>query len=70
LALTLGSLGGVYIGGGIVPRLGAAFDGAVFRHSFESKGRYRNLLSTLPVWVITASTPALVGASCALDTLP
>ena len=70
LALTLGSLGGVYIGGGIVPRLGAAFDGAVFRRSFESKGRYRPLLSTLPVWVITASAPALVGASCALDTLP
>lgn len=70
LALTLGSLGGVYIGGGVVPRLGAAFDAAVFRQSFESKGRYRSLLSTLPVWVITASTPALVGASRALDTLP
>ena len=70
LALTLGSLGGVYIGGGIVPRLGATFDAAVFRNSFESKGRYRHLLSTLPVWVITASAPALVGASCALDTLP
>ncbi len=70
LALTLGSMGGVYIGGGIVPRLGAAFDAAVFRQSFESKGRYRALLSTLPVWVITASTPALVGASRALDALP
>ena len=70
LALTLGSMGGVYIGGGIVPRLGAAFDAAVFRQSFESKGRYRTLLSTLPVWVITASTPALVGANRALDTLP
>ncbi len=70
LALTLGSLGGVYIGGGVVPRLGAAFDAAVFRRSFENKGRYQSLLSTLPVWVITASTPALVGAGRALDTLP
>jgi len=70
LALTLGSLGGVYIGGGVVPRLGAAFDAAVFRQSFENKGRYQPLLSTLPVWVITASTPALVGAGRALDTLP
>jgi glucokinase len=70
LALTLGSLGGVYIGGGIVPRLGSAFDADVFRQSFESKGRYRALLSTLPVWVITASTPALVGASRALDSMP
>ena len=70
LALTLGAMGGIYIGGGIVPRLGAAFDAAVFRRSFENKGRYQPLLSTLPVWVITASTPALVGASCALDLLP
>jgi glucokinase len=70
LALTLGSLGGVYIGGGIVPRLGAAFDDALFRQSFESKGRYRSLLSTVPVSVITASTPALTGAGRALDTMP
>ena len=70
LALTLGSLGGVYIGGGVVPRLGAAFDAMVFRECFESKGRYRQMLSTVPVWVITASTPALVGVSRALDTLP
>jgi glucokinase len=70
LALTLGSLGGVYIGGGVVPRLGSAFDSAVFRQCFENKGRYRQWLSTLPVWVITASTPALIGASRALDALP
>ena len=70
LALTLGSLGGVYIGGGVVPRLGAAFDAALFRQCFEDKGRYRPLLSTMPVWVITAATPALVGAGRALDTLP
>ena len=69
LALTLGALGGVYIGGGIVPRLGAAFDEALFRQSFEDKGRYRQMLVDIPVWVITASTPALVGASCALDSV-
>lgn len=67
LALTLGSLGGVYIGGGVVPRLGAAFDVEVFRQCFEDKGRYREWLAALPVWVITASTPALIGASRALD---
>ena len=70
LALTLGSLGGLYIGGGIVPRLGAAFDDALFRQQFEAKGRYQALLQTVPVWLITASTPALVGASRALDVLP
>ncbi len=70
LALTLGSRGGVYIGGGIVPRLGANFDDLLFRECFEDKGRYRNMLAETPVWVITASTPALTGASHALDTLP
>ncbi|MEI8158296.1 MAG: glucokinase [Burkholderiales bacterium] len=70
LALTLGSMGGVYIGGGVVSRLGTAFDATVFRECFENKGRYRQMLSTLPVWVITAPTPALVGVSRALDTLP
>jgi glucokinase len=70
LALTLGAQGGVYIGGGIVPRLGATFDDILFRQSFEDKGRYRAMLSAMPVWVITASAPALLGASRALDTLP
>jgi glucokinase len=70
LALTLGSKGGVYIGGGIVPRLGTTFDDVLFRESFEDKGRYRSMLSEMPIWVITAQTPALMGASRALDTLP
>ena len=67
LALTLGALGGVYVGGGIVPKLGHAFDEALFRRRFEAKGRYRDYLSEIPVWVITAQTPALLGASYALD---
>lgn len=70
LTLTLGAWGGLYIGGGIVPRLGPAFDEALFRQFFEAKGRYQGLLQSVPVWVITASTPALVGASRALDVLP
>ena len=69
LALTLGAFGGVFIGGGIVPRLGAAFDDALFRQSFENKGRYRAMLETIPVSIITAATPALTGASQALDSL-
>lgn len=68
LALMLGARGGVYIGGGVVPRLGAAFDEGLFRQCFENKGRFRPWLEAVPVWVITASTPALVGASRALDT--
>ncbi len=67
LALTLGALGGLYIGGGVVPRLGGAFDEALFRQRFEDKGRYQDYLRAIPCWIITASTPALTGASYALD---
>ena len=68
LALTLGAKGGIYIGGGIVPRLGNWFEGTAFRERFESKGRFRDYLVGIPVWVITASqSPALAGTACVLD---
>lgn len=70
LALTLGARGGVYVGGGIVPRLGDWFDRSPFRASFENKGRFTGLLQGMPVWVITsAQSPALLGAARALDTV-
>ncbi len=61
LALTLGARGGVYIGGGIVPRLGEYFAVSPFRPCFESKGRFRGFLTAIPVYVITARCPALIG---------
>lgn len=67
LALTLGARGGVFIGGGIVPRLGDRFARLPFRSSFEDKGRFREYLQAIPTWVITADSPALVGAARALD---
>lgn len=68
LALTLGARGGVYVGGGIVPRLGAWFDSSPFRERFDNKGRFTGLLQGMPVWVITsAQSPALLGAARALD---
>lgn len=68
LALTLGARGGVFIGGGIVPRLGATFAASPFRERFESKGRFRSYLAAIPVWVITATeSPALAGAARALE---
>jgi len=68
LALTLGASGGVYVGGGIVPRLGAWFDASPFRARFEAKGRYSAYLKAMPVWVITSpQSPALLGASRALE---
>lgn len=68
LALTVGALGGVYIGGGIVPGWGDWFARSPFRVRFEAKGRFAGYLSTIPVWVIHAGvSPALLGAARALD---
>jgi glucokinase len=67
LALTLGARGGVYIGGGVAPRLGAALKRLPLRDRFESKGRFANYLAAIPTWVITADAPALLGAARALD---
>jgi glucokinase len=68
LALTLGARGGVYIGGGIVPRFLGWFETSSFRQRFEAKGRFAPYLSSIPVWVIRAEeSPALLGAARALD---
>ncbi len=70
LALTLGARGGVYIGGGIVPRLGARIDASAFRARFEAKGRFAAYLQRIPTFVVQAQTsPALRGAARALDLL-
>ena len=67
LALTLGARGGVYIGGGIVPRLGERFNDSPFRARFEAKGRFAAYLQAIPTWVIDSPvSPALEGASQAL----
>lgn len=66
LAITLGARGGVYIGGGIVPRLGDEFAQSAFRRRFEDKGRFSGYLAAIPTWVITAANPALRGAAAAL----
>ena len=66
LAITLGARGGVYIGGGIVPRLGDAFTQSAFRARFEDKGRFSNYLAAIPTWVITATNPALRGVATTL----
>ncbi len=67
LALTLGALGGIYIGGGIVPRLGAHFDRSPFRRRFEDKGRFSRWLAAIPTSVITAEQATFIGASAILD---
>ncbi|MFK8076387.1 MAG: glucokinase [Granulosicoccus sp.] len=63
LVLTLGAEGGVYIGGGIVPRLGNFFIESDFRREFEAKGRMQAYLQKVPSFVINSQYPALVGAA-------
>ena len=66
LALTLGARGGVYIAGGIVPRLGPAFADSPFRERFVGKGRLLPYLDAVPSWVITHPLPAFVGCAALL----
>ena len=67
LALSLGARGGVYIGGGIAPRLLDRLQQPNFREAFERKGRFGEYLRDIPVWVITTpESPALRGAALAL----
>ena len=67
LALTLGARGGVFIGGGIAPRIGARFAGTPFRERFEAKGRFSAYLGAIASFVIDADTsPALRGADQSL----
>lgn len=67
LAVTLGSLGGIYIGGGIVPRLGEYFDRSPFRSRFEDKGRFHDYVAAIPTYVITAEHATFKGASAILE---
>ena len=67
LVLTLGARGGVYLGGGIVPRWLGWFEQSAFKSRFTAKGRFAAYLQDVPVWVIHApDSPALWGAARAL----
>jgi len=67
VALVLGARGGVFIGGGIVPRLGERFFESRFRERFEAKGRFQSYLQAIPTALITDTLAALGGAAMALE---
>jgi glucokinase len=67
VALTLGATGGMYIGGGIVPRLGKLFTQSPFRERFEGKGRLSPYLARIPTYLITEQYPALTGVAAMLS---
>ncbi|MFP5391305.1 MAG: glucokinase [Gammaproteobacteria bacterium] len=67
LAVTLGSFGGIFIGGGIVPRLGEWFATSPFRKRFEAKGRFTSYLAEIPTFVIMTPNPAFHGVASILS---
>jgi len=67
VALTVGARGGVFISGGIVPRLGDFFLRSRFRERFEAKGRFSPYLSAIATALVTARYPAMTGAAQAIE---
>ena len=63
MALKFLSLGGFYIGGGIAPRLLKLFKDSDFVPSFSNKGRFKELLSSIPIYIILNENTALLGAA-------
>lgn len=63
LALTLSTFGGVYIAGGIAPKLLPLLADSEFRTRFEEKGRFSAFNRQIATYVVTAEQPGLVGAA-------
>jgi glucokinase len=61
LAIMLNARGGIYIAGGVVPRLMPWFVSSGFRARFEQKGRFSDFLAAVPTFVIMQPLPALTG---------
>jgi glucokinase len=63
LALKVMATGGVYLGGGIAPKIISKLKDPIFMNAFTSKGRLRPLLQAIPVRVILNPKVALLGAA-------
>jgi len=64
LALKLMATGGIYLGGGIPPKILPKLKDGTFMASFVNKGRFAELLARIPVYVILNEATALFGAAC------
>ncbi len=62
-ALTLGARGGVYLMGGILPRLGGRLKASSFLDRVQAKGRFRDYLREIPIKLAVHDNPALLGLS-------
>ena len=63
LGLKMLATAGVYVGGGIAPRIIRKIQDGSFLKSFVGEGRMKNLLSAIPVRVIMNDKTALIGAA-------
>lgn len=61
MALAFGARGGVYLAGGILPRMTDLLDASAFRERFEAKGRFAAYLAPLPAYAILHPEPAILG---------
>jgi glucokinase len=61
LAVTIGAKGGIYIGGGILPKLSDRFIHSRFRQRFIEKGRFSTYLENIPTYLITRNYASLEG---------
>lgn len=61
MALVYWAAGGVYLAGGILPRLGPLFLESGFRRRFETKGRFSAAMRQVPTYLVTAADPAMRG---------
>jgi glucokinase len=60
-ALAVGAQGGVYIGGGFVPKMQQELSGSQFRLRFDAKGRMSDYVKAIPVYLIGHDDPAFIG---------
>ncbi len=63
LALKMMAMGGIYLSGGISPKILPKLTGPLFMRAFLEKGRLRPLLESIPVQVITDDKSGLLGAA-------
>ena len=63
LALTGMTTGGIYLGGGIPPKILSVLKDGPFMRAFTNKGRFKDLLEKIPVRVILNDRAALLGAA-------
>ncbi len=66
MVLAQGARGGVYLCGGILPRIRESLLKSPFRQSMFNKGRFEKYLAQVPVWLCDADYPGLLGAAAAL----